>query len=153
MNGQVEKDQATLAESARAMLRGRNVPDKYWPLALQTAAFLKNRTPHDTLGGRLPVEAGTGEAFEPCRLYTFGCAAYAQMEKEETSDGRIEDVDEEDIDMLMSIILRFTRGEAGKITRPFARKGDGVGAWRALTEHYGNECKDRWHALLSVQKC
>ncbi len=44
MNGQVEKDQATLAGSARAMLRGRNVPDKYWPPALQTAAFLKNRT-------------------------------------------------------------------------------------------------------------
>ncbi len=42
---------------------------------------------------------------------------------------KIEDVDEEDNDMLMFIILRFTRGGAGKIARPFARKGDGVGAW------------------------
>ncbi len=50
--------------------------------------------------------------------------------------------------MLMSIILRFTRGEAGKIVRPFARKGDGVSAWRALTEHYGNECKDRRQARI-----
>ncbi len=60
-NGQVEKDQETLAVSTRAMLRGRNVPGKYWPLALQTAAFLKNRTPHDALGGRLPMEVGTGD--------------------------------------------------------------------------------------------
>ncbi len=81
MNGQVEKDQATLAESARAMLRGKNIPDKYWPLALQTAAFIKNRTPHDALGGRLPVEAGTGDTLEPRRLYTFGCTAYVQIER------------------------------------------------------------------------
>ncbi len=57
-------------------------------------------------------------------------------------------MDEEDNDMLMSIILRFTRGEADKIARPFARKEDGVGAWRALTEHYGNECKDRRQARI-----
>ncbi len=81
MNGQVEKDQATLAESARAMLKGRNVPDRYWTLALQTAAYLKNRTPHNALGGRLPVEVGTDETLEPHRLRTFGCAAFVQMEK------------------------------------------------------------------------
>ncbi len=81
MNGQVEKDHAALAESARAMLKGRDVPDKYWPLALQTAAFLKNCTSHDALGGRLPVDVGTNDTIEPCRLHTFGCAAYVQMEK------------------------------------------------------------------------
>ncbi len=61
---------------------------------------------------------------------------------------KVEGVDEEESDMLMSIILRFTRGEAGKITRPFARKGDGVGAWKALTEHYGNESKELRQARL-----
>ncbi len=59
-----------------------------------------------------------------------------------------EDADDKDNDMLMSIILRFTRGEAGKIARPFASKGDGVGAWKALTEHYGNECQDRRQARI-----
>ncbi len=44
MNGQVEKDQATLAESARAMLEGRNVPGKYWPLALHTARCPRRKT-------------------------------------------------------------------------------------------------------------
>ncbi len=82
MNGQVEKDQGTLAESVRVMLRGRNVPDEFWPLALQTAAFLKNRMPQDAPGGRLPVEMGTNETLEPHRLHTFGCAAYVQMGKE-----------------------------------------------------------------------
>ncbi len=79
MNGQVEKDQGTLAQAARAMLRGRNVPERYWPLALQTAAYLKNCMPHDSLGGRLPVEVGTDKTFEPRRLHIFGCAAYVQM--------------------------------------------------------------------------
>ncbi len=81
MNDQVEKDQGTLAEMVREMLKGRSVPEKYWLLALQTSASLKNRTPHEALGGRLPVEAGTGEAPELSRLHTFGCAAYVQMEK------------------------------------------------------------------------
>ncbi len=59
---------------------------------------------------------------------------------------KIEEVKENDL--LMSIILRFTRGEAGKIVRPFAKKGDGTSAWRALVEHYGNECKDRRQARI-----
>ncbi len=56
---------------------------------------------------------------------------------------KTEEVNDADNDMLMSIILRFTRGQAGKIVRPFAKKGDGASAWRALIVHYGNECKDR----------
>ncbi len=80
MTGQVEKDQATLAEAARAMLERRNVPNKYWQLTLQTAAYVKNRTPHEALRGRLPIEVGTGETLEPGRLRTFGCAAYVQIE-------------------------------------------------------------------------
>ncbi len=49
---------------------------------------------------------------------------------------KTEEVNDAANDMLMSIILRFTRGEAGKIVRPFAKKGDGASAWRALTIHY-----------------
>ncbi len=61
---------------------------------------------------------------------------------------KVEDADERDNDTLMSIILHFTRGEAGKVVRSFARKGDGVGAWRALASHYGNECKELRQARL-----
>ncbi len=57
-------------------------------------------------------------------------------------------VDVEDNDALMSVILRFTRGEAGEVVRPFAKEGDGVSAWKALTEHCGNECKDRRQARI-----
>ncbi len=46
------------------------------------------------------------------------------------------DVDAENNNTLISIILRFTRGEAGKVVRPFAKEGDGVSAWKALIEHY-----------------
>ncbi|MCP3676231.1 MAG: hypothetical protein GY721_01180 [Deltaproteobacteria bacterium] len=44
-------------------------------------------------------------------------------------------------DLLISILLRVTRGESGKVVRPFAREGNGVGAWRALMAQYGHESK------------
>ncbi len=48
----------------------------------------------------------------------------------------------------MSILLRVTRGEAGKVVRPFARKGGGITAWRAITSQYGHESKDLRQARL-----
>ncbi len=60
---------------------GRNVPNKCWPLALQTAAYIKNRTIYEALGEILPIEVGTGETRKPDRLCTFGCTAYVQIEK------------------------------------------------------------------------
>ncbi len=65
-----------------------------------------------------------------------------EVKKEEANDN------DNDNDLLMSIILRSTRGEAGKIVRPFAKRGDGTSAWRALAQHYGNECKDRRQARI-----
>ncbi len=39
----------------------------------------------------------------------------------------------------MGILLQTNGDMAGVVVRPFARKRDGVGAWRALITRYGNE--------------
>ncbi len=45
----------------RAMLRARNTPQKYWPLALKAAVYLKNRTPNDAIAGDIPIERALSE--------------------------------------------------------------------------------------------
>ncbi len=60
-NGQVEKDQSTLMAMVRANLIRAKAPKKFWPLALQAAAYQKNRTPHTSIGGRVPLEEATGK--------------------------------------------------------------------------------------------
>ncbi len=81
MNGQVERVQGILASKARGLILSRNVPLKFWPLALETAAFLLNRTPHNGLNGMTPYEACTGNKPDLNRARTFGCAAYVQIPK------------------------------------------------------------------------
>ncbi len=47
--------------------------------------------------------------------------------------------DQELQEKLMGILLQTNRDMAGVVVRPFAKKRDGVGAWRALITRYGNE--------------
>ncbi len=42
----------------------------------------------------------------------------------------------------MGILLQTNRDMAGVVVRPFAKKRDGVGAWRALITRYGNESQE-----------
>ncbi len=81
MNGQVERVQGLLARKVRALLASGNLHTKYWPLALQTAAYLLNRTPHTSIGGRTPLEAATGSIPNLENARIFGCAAYVQIPK------------------------------------------------------------------------
>ncbi len=55
-----------------------------------------------------------------------------KSEGEETPDSELQD-------KLMGILLQTTRDAAGMVVCPFAEKGDGVGAWRALITRYGND--------------
>ncbi len=49
MNGQMERVQGILAAKVRALLQDGDMEIKYWPLALETAAYLLNMTPHTSL--------------------------------------------------------------------------------------------------------
>ncbi len=81
MNGQVERMIGILATKMRSLLGTMEVPRKYWPLAIVTAAYTLNRTPSEALGGRTPLEAGTGVKPDLRKMKVFGCKAYVQIPK------------------------------------------------------------------------
>ncbi len=47
MNGQVDRAQSILAAKTRALLMDSGMEKSFWPLAMDTATYLINRTPHD----------------------------------------------------------------------------------------------------------
>ncbi len=81
MNGQVERVQGLLAEKIRTLLASGKLHVRYWPLALETATYLLNRTPHTALGGQTPLEVATGKMPNLDNARVFGCAAYVQIPK------------------------------------------------------------------------
>ncbi len=81
LNGQVERSIGILAMKMRALLMERSVPNKYWPLALEAASYLLNRTLHASLNGMSPLESSTGEKPNLRHARVFGCAAFVQIPK------------------------------------------------------------------------
>ncbi len=81
MNGQVERVQGLIVSKSRAILEDEPIPKKYWPLAMETAAYLLNRTPHTALNGKTPLEECTGEVPDLSRARVFGSTAYVQIPK------------------------------------------------------------------------
>ncbi len=81
MNGQVERIQGILAAKVRALLRDGDLEIKYWPLALEAATYLVNRTPHTSLGSVSPLEKATGRKPDLNHTRKYGCAAFVQIPK------------------------------------------------------------------------
>ncbi len=81
MNGQVERTIGILAAKTRALLMQKGVEKKYWPLALDTAVYLFNRTSHESLNGMSPLQVCTGRKPDLWRLRVFGCKAFVQIPK------------------------------------------------------------------------
>ncbi len=81
MNGQVERVIGIIASIARAMLRDHNTPTIYWPLALDAATYLFNRTTHSALQGLTPLQQATGKEPDLTRTRVFGCKAHVQIPK------------------------------------------------------------------------
>ncbi len=81
MNGQVERVVGIMATMVRTMIRDQNVPEKYWPLALDAATYIYNRTVHSTLEGLTPFEKGTGRKPDLSKARIFGCQTYVQTPK------------------------------------------------------------------------
>ena len=65
-------------EAARSMMTHAGLPDKFWAEAVDTAAYLRNRTPTTAIRGyRTPYEVWYGERPNIGHLKVFGCVAYA----------------------------------------------------------------------------
>ncbi|CAN6200243.1 unnamed protein product [Urochloa humidicola] len=84
-NGVVERRNQTVLATARALLKQRKMPARYWGEAVSTAVFLLNRAPTKSLDGKTPYEAWTGKKPSVSFLRTFGCLAYAKIVKPSAS--------------------------------------------------------------------
>ena len=78
-NGVAERKNRTLVECARSMMKGKSLSNTFWGEAINTAVYLKNRSPTRSLDNITPFEALYG--FKPVvqNLKVFGCTAFAHI--------------------------------------------------------------------------
>ncbi len=79
-NGIVERAIQTLFNSVRVLLTQAKMDNKFWPIALQHAAYLHNRAPTQALGGRTPMQVLTGSCPSLSKLRTFGCKVFVKVD-------------------------------------------------------------------------
>jgi len=81
-NGAAERMNRTLVELATAMLIEKNLPKFLWTLAIQHAAYIRNRSPTAVLTEMTPEEAWTGHKPDVTHLREFGVDVWIMMEGE-----------------------------------------------------------------------
>ena len=82
-NGLAERMNRTIVESARSMIHHANVPKEFWAEAVNTAVYLKNRSPSVALKDKTPYECMFHVKPNVSNLKTFGCIAYVHIRPEE----------------------------------------------------------------------
>lgn len=80
-NGKAERENRTLIEAARTMLHAKDLPKKLWAEAVNTAAFVLNRTGKGR-EGKSPYEMWTNKNYDINQLKVFGCPVYVHIPKE-----------------------------------------------------------------------
>ena len=81
-NGIAERMNRTLFETARSMLCHAKMPLRFWADAVNTAAYLRNRSPTTALNGHTPYEIWFGKKPNVSHLRVFGCNGYVHIPKE-----------------------------------------------------------------------
>lgn len=80
MNGVAERLNRTLQDKARAMLLSSGLEDKFWNEAIQTANYLKNRSPTAAFGqqfaDKTPADIWFGKQQDISHLRIFGSTCY-----------------------------------------------------------------------------
>nr|KYP73058.1 Retrovirus-related Pol polyprotein from transposon TNT 1-94 [Cajanus cajan] len=66
----------------RSMLKGKNMPKKFWTEAVQCAVYVQNRCPHAKLGEKTPQEIWSGMKPSVSHLRVFGSLAYGQVPRQ-----------------------------------------------------------------------
>ena len=82
-NGVAERLTRTLVETARSMLLDAKLPKSYWGEAVNTAVYLKNRSPSRSLKGVTPYEVWFGVKPQVKHLRVFGCDPFAHVSRDE----------------------------------------------------------------------
>ncbi|KMQ82180.1 retrovirus-related pol polyprotein from transposon tnt 1-94 [Lasius niger] len=62
-------------------MQDANCDQKFWAEAVNTAVYLKNRSPHKAVRGKTPEEIWTGRMIDLSHLKVFGCLAYVHVPK------------------------------------------------------------------------
>lgn len=84
-NGLAERELAVLKEQTRALLFWAEAPEAFWPLALQAAAYVRNRTTRNRTPGSTPYECFFGRKPDQTMLRAWGCAAFVHLPKDKRS--------------------------------------------------------------------
>ena len=84
-NGKSERNNRTIVECARTMLRAKSLPTFLWAEAVNTAVYLQNRVlSSDRRGKKTPYEIWTGEKPEFSHTRVFGSEAFVHVHKQFT---------------------------------------------------------------------
>ena len=81
-NGKAERENRTLIEAARTMLCSKGLPKKLWAEAINTAAYVLNKTGKSNEEGKTPYETWTNKSFDINTLKIFGTPVFAHIPKE-----------------------------------------------------------------------
>ena len=73
----------SLQEAMRSMLCESGLPKRFWAEALNTATYIRNRSPTRSVLNMTPHEAFTGEKPTVSHPKVFGCLTYAHIPKDE----------------------------------------------------------------------
>ncbi|KAE8184050.1 hypothetical protein CF336_g7945 [Tilletia laevis] len=88
-NGRVERFQGIIQERGRAMLTASRLPLGFWPFAWRYAAYIVNRTPHRSIGYKIPQEVWSQQPVDLSMLRTFGCLCWTMQDARHRPDGKL----------------------------------------------------------------
>ena len=74
-NGKVERAWGTVIGMTRCMIATAGVPKQFWPFALSTATYMKNRSTH-WAHGKTSFEMFHGSKHDLSHLHVFGCQSF-----------------------------------------------------------------------------
>lgn len=89
-NGIAERANRSILEKARCMLQDAGLEKRYWAEAVNTAVYLKNRSPTIAVKGCTPEEKWTNKKVSLSNLRIFGCIAYSQKHNRTKLDPKAE---------------------------------------------------------------
>ena len=80
-NGVAERMNRTLVEMGRSMMTECRASTQWWGESILTASYIRNRVPTQALLNKTPYEVFFGEKPSLQHLRTFGCKAFAHIDK------------------------------------------------------------------------
>ncbi|KAK2985060.1 hypothetical protein RJ640_022938 [Escallonia rubra] len=78
-NGVVERNNRSIVNMTRSMLKSKNLPKEFWAEAVDCAVYLSNRSPTRSVWNQTPQEAWSGYKPSVSHLKVFGSIAYVHV--------------------------------------------------------------------------